>query len=405
MSKVALSGNVLGTGTVTLAAPNTASDVTLTLPAVTAELITNSSGVLDIGSGQLVKDASGNLGLGVTPSAWDTLKAFDVGSGGALWGTAAQVGIASNAYYGSGGFRYKATNVAAALQVDGSVFKFLTAPSGTAGDAISFTQAMTLDASGRLGIGTTSLSSLLTINAEVDSTAYNGAATDGQLTAGATQLIRAAAGANTNVTQIVFQSRASQPFNRIVSSGGSAPFMAFATNNAERARIDSSGRLLVGTTTAGFGSQNGFSVMNPENATYLSINHANGTTSTATYIGFAYNGATIGSVTQSGTTAVAYNTSSDYRLKENVAPMTGALEKVAALKPVTYTWKADGSAGQGFIAHELQEVVPDCVTGEKDAVDADGNPQYQGVDTSFLVATLVSAIQELTARLEVLENK
>jgi hypothetical protein len=85
--------------------------------------------------------------------------------------------------------------------------------------------------------------------------------------------------------------------------------------------------------------------------------------------------------------------------------MTGALTKVAQLKPVTYTWKADGSDGQGFIAHELQAVVPDCVTGTKDAVDKDGKPQHQGVDTSFLVATLVAAIQELTARLEALENK
>ena len=127
------------------------------------------------------------------------------------------------------------------------------------------------------------------------------------------------------------------------------------------------------------------------------------------------------------TTTTQYNTSSDYRLKDNVAPMIGALAKVAALKPVTYKWKSDGSDGQGFIAHELQEVVPDCVTGEKDAtweeeyevtpavpavVDADGVevtpaveavrgtrtvPSHQGVDTSFLVATLVSAIQELKA--------
>jgi hypothetical protein len=84
--------------------------------------------------------------------------------------------------------------------------------------------------------------------------------------------------------------------------------------------------------------------------------------------------------------------------------MTGALAKVAALKPCTYTWKSDGSAGQGFIAHELQEVVPDCVTGTKDAVDADGNPQYQGVDTSFLVATLVAAIQELKAEIDLLKG-
>jgi hypothetical protein len=92
--------------------------------------------------------------------------------------------------------------------------------------------------------------------------------------------------------------------------------------------------------------------------------------------------------------------------------MIGALEKVALLKPCTYKWKVDGSSSQGFIAHELQEVVPDCVTGEKDAVDAEGNPVYQGVDTSFLVATLTAAIQEqqalitaLTARITALEAK
>lgn len=122
-------------------------------------------------------------------------------------------------------------------------------------------------------------------------------------------------------------------------------------------------------------------------------------------MGFYRSSTQIGSITQSGTTGVAYNTTSDYRLKENVQSMQDALAKIAQLNPVTYTWKADGSAGQGFIAHELQAVVPDCVTGEKDAVDEAGNPQYQGVDTSFLVATLVKAIQELTARVATLEAK
>jgi hypothetical protein len=87
------------------------------------------------------------------------------------------------------------------------------------------------------------------------------------------------------------------------------------------------------------------------------------------------------------TSATTYNTISDYRLKENVIPMTDALAKVQALKPVTYTWKANGSSGQGFIAHELQSVIPDCVVGQK----------YQGIDTSFLVATLTAAIQEQQA--------
>ena len=85
------------------------------------------------------------------------------------------------------------------------------------------------------------------------------------------------------------------------------------------------------------------------------------------------------------------------RLKHDIAPMTGALAKVEALKPVTYKWNSDDSEGEGFIAHELAEVCPHAVTGDKDAVDEEGKPVYQGVDTSFLVATLTAAIQELKA--------
>jgi hypothetical protein len=119
---------------------------------------------------------------------------------------------------------------------------------------------------------------------------------------------------------------------------------------------------------------------------------------------FQNDGTQVGSVSVSGSNT-AYNTSSDYRLKKDIAPMTGAITKVKALKPVTYTWKKDNAAGQGFIAHELQEVFPDAVTGAKDAVDAQGNPKYQGVDVSFLVATLTAALQEALARIEALEAK
>jgi hypothetical protein len=97
---------------------------------------------------------------------------------------------------------------------------------------------------------------------------------------------------------------------------------------------------------------------------------------------------------------ISYTSASDYRLKENITPMTGALAKVATLKPVTYTWKSTGSDGDGFIAHELAEVCPWAVHGEKDGVDKDGNPEYQSVDTSFLVGTLTAAIQELKADLD-----
>ena len=85
--------------------------------------------------------------------------------------------------------------------------------------------------------------------------------------------------------------------------------------------------------------------------------------------------------------------------------MTGALAKVALLKPCTYKWNVDGSDGEGFIAHELAEVCPQAVTGEKDAVDANGNIKPQGIDTSFLVATLTAAIQEQQAIIESLKAR
>jgi hypothetical protein len=127
-------------------------------------------------------------------------------------------------------------------------------------------------------------------------------------------------------------------------------------------------------------------------------------TTSSTFNGYPiifYNNADVASglITQAQN-SVTYGTSSDYRLKENIEPMSGALAKVSQLKPVTYKWKSDGSNGQGFIAHEIQAIVPDCVSGEKDAVNEDGSVKPQSIDTSFLVATLTAAIQELKAEFD-----
>jgi hypothetical protein len=202
------------------------------------------------------------------------------------------------------------------------------------------------------------------------------------------------------------------------SSGASGPSMIVSANRnlqfgvgssftaagggtfTEAMRLDSSGNLLVGTTSTSNSIPNGVNAVSITSGTSLNVGHANGTPNGYSYMQYAYNGTTIGYISQSGTTAVAYNTTSDYRLKENIAPMQNALNVIQQLKPVTYNWKSDGSNGQGFIAHELQSVVPDCVTGEKDAVDEEGKPVYQGIDTSFLVATLTAAIQELNAKVD-----
>jgi len=202
-----------------------------------------------------------------------------------------------------------------------------------------------------------------------------------------------------------------------LNSGGSVSVNAqdvvvLSTGNAERARIHSGGSFsFLSTSISG-----SFSDTTPrcyitgsgESSSYLwhtsgsaDFNFYMNRTNTGTngYFLFGAGATATGSITTNGTNT-AYNTSSDYRLKENIQPMTGALAKVAALKPVTYKWKADGSDGEGFIAHELAEVVPQCVTGEKDAVNEDGSIKLQGIDTSFLVATLTAAIQELKAEFD-----
>ena len=214
----------------------------------------------------------------------------------------------------------------------------------------------------------------------------------------------------------------------------------FTTNDTERMRIDTSGNLLVAKTSTSTANSGVQIYGGATGAMTLGTTGTSGAPQVEFFRGTNGSLSRVGFIETSGS-GTTYSTSSDYRLKENIAPMTGALAKVEQLKPVTYKWKSTGEESQGFIAHELQAVVPDCVTGEKDGMqtqqyevspaipatfDEEGNeltpaveavmgerevPEYQGIDTSFLVATLTAAIQEqqamitsLTARIVALEG-
>jgi hypothetical protein len=369
-------------------------------------------------------DSSGNLGLGVTPSAgWGSgYKAQQVLSS-SIYASGDDLNFASNTYVDSAGTPRYITSFSYPTRYEmyNGVHKWYTSLSTQgAGNAITFTQAMTLDASGNLAVGTTSASSRL----EVSSTGIASNMTHGASSVWGVKVIASGS------TELQFSGNIaanSGPSIRSVTSGGAAyapmaldgSYLAYLTGGTERARIDSSGNFMVGTTSAtgkvtisGIGGSNG-------NSLYIS-GWGSGVGGAATWkavstldadvMYFETSGAQVGKIAITST-ATSYVTSSDYRLKNTIAPMTGALARVAALKPCTYKWNVDGSDGEGFIAHELAEVVPQCVTGEKDAVDAEGKPQYQGIDTSFLVATLTAAIQEqqaliqtLTARVAALES-
>ena len=265
-----------------------------------------------------------------------------------------------------------------------------------AADTIAFAEggaeAMRIDSSGNVGIGTTSPSTKLTVN-------------NGSITAGASGVVLI--GRNSSSFPSPGAGYFSLETNNTDGGNGGLSIKTLASSTlTERARIDSSGNLIVNAT-----SQVGAGLIGArfDQATKYGIALQNtSATATGIFAGFYNSSGTLqGYISQTNSTTTAYITSSDYRLKENIAPMTGALNKIAQLKPVTYKWKQEfgGTNSQGFIAHELQAVVPECVTGEKDAVDADGNPQYQGVDTSFLVATLTAAIQELSAKNDALEAR
>lgn len=254
---------------------------------------------------QLTIDATGNLGVSCVPAAWGGNGTIALPNSGALAFQGTYGNVGANYYY-NGGFKYTTTAAATLYSQGAGAHVWYTAPSGTAGNAISFTQAMSLDANGRWLLGTTSI--------------------------------------------------------------------------------------------AGYQNAGCFVYDTSNGAAYA--NHPNGAASGNVYLGFGYNGSGIGSITQNGTTAIAYNTSSDYRLKNITGPITTSGAYIDSLNPVEGTWKADGSTFVGLLAHEAQEASRTPVaTGIKDG------PEMQAMDYSSaeIIANLIAEVKSLRKRVAALE--
>jgi len=250
------------------------------------------------------------------------------------------------------------------------------------------TTAVTIDTSQNVGIGTTSPSAKLHVSggqsyvtgassAGAYSRWYNNAQTTGDFQVG--------------------QGWLSVSDNIGVLCNNANAAMILGTNATERMRINSSGQLLISTSTVyNTATTNVGFVGNVGSG--ISINSTTNTNG-ATYQVFLTTGTLIGSISNNNNTGVLYNVTSDYRLKNNAVALTGAKDFVMALKPKTWDWYNDLGKGVGFLAHEFMEVAKYSGHGEKDAVDSDGKPIYQTIQASSteVMANIVALMQEQQA--------
>jgi len=250
-------------------------------------------------------------------------------------------------------------------------------------------ERMRLDSSGNVGIGTSTISGKLTLAGD---DAFE-AITLRDNTSSANMF---------SITCAEYTGAGGNP-NKLSAANSSA--ISFETSGSERMRIDSSGNLLVGTTGLPSSTNKG-TALRPVSLDRTIIQMSSASVATGVELIQLRN--PNGQVGFIGTNAssTTYQTTSDYRLKENVTDITDGIARIKLLNPSRFNFIVDADTTvDGFLAHEAQEVVPEAVSGEKDAVDEDGNPNYQGIDQSKLVPLLTAALQEAVAKIETLEAK
>ena len=386
-------------------------------------------------------NSSGNLGLGVAPSAWNnSIKALQVNNAALASFTSGgnvQTWLANNAYYDNAtGWLYKNSSVGAALyaQSFNGSHNWNIAPSGTAGNAISFTQAMTLTAGGSLGLGETSPDTKLVVNNGSSAQTVNALFTRGASDANFRAGFANGSGISVNTEQAAvgmwYGTGFTNPLCHIGFLRGAfadGRGLTFNVGNTERARIDSSGNLLLGassfqantprlyvtTSSQGSGSNNAVWV-NDSASTASAAMHvwsfSQTTASSGAFVDAYYNGVTTLAFRIAGNGNVtninnSYGSTSDIKLKENIVDATPKLAGLMQVKVRNYNMIGDTTKQIGVVAQELETVFPAMVDESPDR-DAEGNDlgtTTKGVKYSVFVPMLIKAMQEQQALITILQ--
>ena len=249
--------------------------------------------------------------------------------------------------------------------------------------------AIDIDSSGRVGVGTNSPGSYW-------------AGVDNLVIADSGDAGLAIKSGTNNFGTISFTDTVSTANEGYIQYDHNLNSLKIGTNSTEQMRIDSSGNVGIGVTSMGgrFEVHTTANVQEP-----MRINDTNNTNGHTHRISFRTGNTEVGRIT-ADRDDVLYVNNSDYRLKENISELAGAITRVKQLNPLRFSWKtaaSNAATTDGFLAHEAQTVVPEAVTGTKDEVDDDGNPVHQGIDQSKLVPLLTAALQEAIAKIENLE--